>query len=264
MPKTLKLVSIPESSYNIDRIVDIIEEEKSEHPMLVVLPEYFYTKQKTKLNERDREVGKALRVENGKVVADDPTVKSDMKKLVKAARKNNAHIFFSGTERIGKRSFPTSGFIVTPSEKEPSVAVVRRKIMESGRMGAHSIKTVKVAGFNVLPLICEDVRAVYWGNFRTPSKTRLKDVDVIAVSAHNYVRGGSTRSNLKNAYEDVKKNVKMAKRAALVMADSATHAARWLLPWKKKDNPDGIYTPGKKSEWKEHKGVSYFTHIHRK
>ncbi|MCK4328115.1 MAG: carbon-nitrogen hydrolase family protein [Candidatus Diapherotrites archaeon] len=262
MTKSLKLVSIPESSYNIDKIVEIIENEKSEHPMLVVLPEYFHTKQKSKLNERDRETNKALRIENSMVVADDPTVKANMEKLVKAARENNAHIFFSGTERIGKLGFPTSGFIVVPSEKEPSVAVVRRKIVESGNEGPRSIKTIRIAGFNVLPLICEDVLSLDWA--KKPQK--IRKADIVAVSAHNYSAGGSTRTSLEKAYADVKRNLKVTAGAALVMADSATRATKSFIPWgkKKSPDPDGIYAPGKKSEWKEHRGVSYFTHIHRK
>lgn len=259
MPKILKLVSIPESSYNINRIVEIIGEEKSDkHPMLVVLPEYFHTKQKSKLNERDRETNKALQIENGKVIVDDPTVKANMVKLIDAAGVNNAHIFFSGTERIGKWGFPTSGFIVTPFKKEP-VIVVRRKIVESGKEGPRSIKTIEIAGFEVLPLICEDVLSLDW----VEKPKRIKKADIIAVSAHNYTAGGSTLISLENVYNQVKKNLKVATGAVLVMADDATTQRKWTLPWKKGIEPAGIYAR-KKSEWKEYKGVSYFTYIHRK
>jgi len=272
MTDSLKLVSIPLDSYYIDTIVDIIRKEKSASgvPLLVVLPEYFQTQDKGEFERHlDKKTGKtrALMLDKDRVVASHPATKSMLNKLVKASRENNAHIFFSGYELVGKE-IVTSGFLVSPTEKEPSVAVVRRKIYSFGGFGKRSVRTVRIGNFNVLPLICSDAYDVQ----TTEESLKLRNVDVVALSAHRYFDRAPLLHNLRDIHEKVTRVKAVRKTAPLIIADDYhvlrdflvknEHEAIYLP--NRKDEHEATYLPNRRSERKEHEGLVYFTHVHTK
>jgi predicted amidohydrolase len=248
MQRSLKLVSIPGGIEDVDKIVEIMMKERSEHPMLVVLPEYFTTGQLEYLEQfdigteeqdnrvRDGDRAKALVLSGGSVSVESPEIGGVLEKLQSACRQTNAHLFFGALERMGE-SFSTSGFMITPSKKEPSMAVVRRKMGESPLgLGKKSLKSLNVHGFKVIPLLCADVT-------ETPSQPKLSGAkaDVLLISSH-YLLGHPQSFRLSHL-----RNMVLGRKGAIVKADIHTHS--------------GIYVEGGSASKKQHKSLEYSTHI---
>jgi len=177
-----------------DRIVDILEKERAEekskgepsYPILMVLPEEIQIHGEPNAKSIDPlKLNKKLKLEGNKRLIEA------LEKIGKAARQYNAHILFAGPEKPSIKKIPSLDR--QDLKKEPfssmfilnggGLAIVRRKMNHDMLASPASMKTLRIEGFNVLPLICREFLDKKVREDLTKWKKRIRKPDLVAVSA---------------------------------------------------------------------------------